>query len=272
MVETDFTAERCLDLIRAAAPGVAAIVTTDPWHGTHARAELDGATTVRFIYLYSCSDGRLDLHLYPADTLGQARALYGDPSRVTHLLDLQGAWELRPNFHFGFAAKGLTGTTSSIGAEAYVEYWMARIATLETFPRANWQGELEKLVADGIFSADDVPQFERDFTETEPLSPTLHDPNFDVAWEHEGTFYVAEIKSVTDQNEERQLRLGLGQIIRFRSLLASRLDRQVRTVLVPERRSRDDAWRATCEGVGVELIAADELARRLPSLLESAVA
>ena len=239
---------------------------------THARAELDGATTVRFIYLYSRSDGRLDLHLYPADTLGQARALYGDPSRVTHLLDLQGAWELRPNFHFGFAAKGLTGTTSSIGAEAYVEYWMARIATLETFPRANWQGELEKLVADGIFSADDVPQFERDFTRQNRCRRRCTIRTSTSHGSMRARFMSPRSRVSPIKNEERQLRLGLGQIIRFRSLLASRLDRQVRTVLVPEQRSRDDAWRATCKGVGVELIAADELARRLPSLLESAVA
>lgn len=41
-----------------------------------------------------------------------------------------------------------------------------------------------------------------------PVSPARRDPQFDVAWQDEGRIYVAEVKSLTSENEERQLRLG----------------------------------------------------------------
>jgi hypothetical protein len=47
----------------------------------------------------------------------------------------------------------------------------------------------------------------------EPRSRLPQEPNFDLAWEANGTVFVAEVKSVTDQNEEGQLRLGLGQVL-----------------------------------------------------------
>ncbi|MBK8690958.1 MAG: hypothetical protein IPN17_01280 [Deltaproteobacteria bacterium] len=55
-----------------------------------------------------------------------------------------------------------------------------------------------------------------------PKVPTGADPEFDRAWEDNGVLYVAEIKSVTDENQEKQLRLGLGQVLRYRHLLGGR--------------------------------------------------
>ena len=64
-------------------------------------------------------------------------------------------------------------------------------------------------------------------------------PNFDLAWQKNETVYVAEVKSITSGNEEAQLRLGLGQVLRYRQrLLALGHDRVV-AVLVPEREPRD---------------------------------
>jgi hypothetical protein len=90
-----------------------------------------------------------------------------------------------------------------------------------------------------------------------------------VAWTHNGTTYVAQIKSTTDHNEERQLRLGLGQVLRYRAMLATVSDGPVRAVLVPERTPRDPSWDSTCAGVNVALIPRDQLDERLPVLLSS---
>ena len=89
--------------------------------------------------------------------------------------------------------------------------------------------------------------------------PGPRDPNFDIAWEHRGELYVAEVKSITDANEERHLRLGLGQVIRYRAMLSLLTGGAVRAILVPERPPRDGAWRATCLDVGVRLVPRDEL-------------
>lgn len=53
----------------------------------------------------------------------------------------------------------------------------------------------------------------------EPRSPRPDEPNFDLAWESNGRVFVAEVKSITPRNEERQLRLGLGQVLRYRDVM-----------------------------------------------------
>jgi hypothetical protein len=88
-----------------------------------------------------------------------------------------------------------------------------------------------------------------------PRSPRADEPNFDLAWDKDGTVYVAEVKSITDQNEERQLRLGLGQVLRYRWLLSHRYG-PVRAVLIAEREPRDVSWRELCADLGVDLVTA----------------
>lgn len=97
----------------------------------------------------------------------------------------------------------------------------------------------------------------------EPRSPMSGEPNFDLAWQNEDTIFVAEVKSITDDNEEEQLRLGLGQVLRYRQRLASLGYQHVVAVLVPERQPRDPSWSQLCDGLGVALLWRDELERAL---------
>ena len=168
MVEgSSYLGDRCLELLSAAAPGLPVTERRDPWHGAHARAELPKARSVRVAYLFPGSGARLSLALYPADTLEQARVLYADPLRVQRVLELRDqAWHIEPNFHFGSYAKGLTWTRSQLNVDSYAKYWIDRIGSLGAFRRDDWQHELDRLVTDGVFDANDLPQFERDFTAT----------------------------------------------------------------------------------------------------------
>jgi hypothetical protein len=86
-----------------------------------------------------------------------------------------------------------------------------------------------------------------------PLAPTADEPEFDLAWDHNGTIYVAEVKSVTIENEEKQLRLGLGQVLRYRQALMLR-GRAVMAVLVPEMKPTHESWMALCHELGVVLV------------------
>lgn len=99
-----------------------------------------------------------------------------------------------------------------------------------------------------------------------PLSPSHTDPRFDVAWVDKDVLYVAEIKSTTNANFERQLRLGLGQVLRYRELLLTVYDR-VRAVLVPECEPPDATWLETCSSVGVTLLPCRSLLSRLTTLM-----
>jgi hypothetical protein len=95
----------------------------------------------------------------------------------------------------------------------------------------------------------------------EPRSPLSREPNFDIAWETEGTVFVAEVKSITDDNEEEQLRLGLGQVLRYRHRLRGLGHDHVVAVLAPERAPRDSSWGDLCHELGVVLLARNEIGR-----------
>jgi len=86
----------------------------------------------------------------------------------------------------------------------------------------------------------------------EPRSPVSGEPNFDLAWRDGETIVVAEVKSLTATNEERQLRLALGQVLRYAGLLR-RSDRPVRAVIAIERGPVDASWEALCASLGVRL-------------------
>ncbi len=84
-------------------------------------------------------------------------------------------------------------------------------------------------------------------------SPLQGEPDFDLAWIRNGTAFVAEVKSLTDANEDRQLRLGLGQVLDYQELMAARYA-GIRAVLSVERQPRDPRWIPLCERHRVILV------------------
>jgi hypothetical protein len=77
--------------------------------------------------------------------------------------------------------------------------------------------------------------------------------DYDLAWERAGMVYVAEIKSLTNQNERLQLRLGFGQVLYYAHRL--RADGwTVQPVLAVERKPSDGTWLQVCEEHGVRLV------------------
>jgi hypothetical protein len=86
----------------------------------------------------------------------------------------------------------------------------------------------------------------------EPRRPLATEPDFDLAWLVGETVFVAEVKSTTDDNEEHQLRLGLGQVLRYQHRIAQ-LGKRVVAVLVPEREPRDVDWLKLCLTLGVRI-------------------
>jgi len=86
-----------------------------------------------------------------------------------------------------------------------------------------------------------------------PLSPNEHEPPFDLAWKRGETIFVAEIKSLTKSNEDKQLRMALGQILHYRHLLLPKWPK-VRAVIATERRPSNDCWPALCASHKVILV------------------
>jgi hypothetical protein len=78
-----------------------------------------------------------------------------------------------------------------------------------------------------------------------PRSPGSDEPNYDLAWEASEQTWVAEVKSITAANEERQLRLAIGQVVRYRHQLAA-AGRDVQAVVAVERKPTDETWLDLC--------------------------
>jgi len=87
-----------------------------------------------------------------------------------------------------------------------------------------------------------------------PLSPVGVAIQFDLAWADTHELWVAEVKSLTAQNQAVQMRLGLGQVLEYGWRLRHRHDRPVRTVLAVESRPDDANWVNICGDAGVLLV------------------
>lgn len=70
---------------------------------------------------------------------------------------------------------------------------------------------------------------------------------------------MAEVKSFSPTNEEKQLRLAVGQVLRYAHLLGAK-GRDVRMVIVVERRPSDDSWQALCGELSIRLCWPETLA------------
>jgi hypothetical protein len=97
----------------------------------------------------------------------------------------------------------------------------------------------------------------------EPLPPKASEPQYDVAWDDGDAVWVAEVKSLTRKNEEHQLRIALGQVLRYQQLLDADT-KQVRAVIATEIQPTDDKWLDLCAEKDVVLVWASALAQFLP--------
>ena len=86
----------------------------------------------------------------------------------------------------------------------------------------------------------------------QPLSPGASDPQFDVAWIAGRKAWITEVKSLTDSNEERQLRLGLGQVLSYAYLVDWGMEAN-HPVLAVEREPSEPYWPEFCRSHGVSL-------------------
>jgi hypothetical protein len=82
---------------------------------------------------------------------------------------------------------------------------------------------------------------------------------------------VVEIKSITKANEERQLRLGLGQVLRYRDLARVR-GAVARAWLVTERPPIDESWERFCADLDVVLAWPTAFETRLLDAMREGVA
>ncbi len=161
-----FRQSRRLRQLLGEAVGLDAVIDVyGPYIKTPA-GEAVGAKT----YLRMTDDGvDVELALYPADTLSQARAFYTRPALTSSLATLrnQGGWHVRPNFHFGHMQRGFCWTTTSRDVDEYVELWTQDIASAGAVARNDWDEYWAWLETELIAAPQDRPEFDRNFTNTQ---------------------------------------------------------------------------------------------------------
>jgi hypothetical protein len=82
------------------------------------------------------------------------------------------------------------------------------------------------------------------------------DPDYDLLVARGDTAVVVEVKSLTKDNEDRQMRLGLGQVLMYRHQLAASRPpgvRRVHAAIAVERRPTDSSWLELCKKLDVAL-------------------
>jgi hypothetical protein len=120
-------------------------------------------------YLHLRNTEGIELALYPADTLTQARAFYENAQALNGLKSLleQPGWHARPNFHFGHFQRGYCWTCNRTPLERYLAIWTEQIDQAALIPRDDWTGFWQWLESEQIACPEDWPEFERHFVNTQ---------------------------------------------------------------------------------------------------------
>lgn len=84
--------------------------------------------------------------------------------------------------------------------------------------------------------------------------------DFDIGWRQADVLHVVEVKSLTPENETRQLRLGLGQVLQYAHKLKD-LSKHVQPILAVERKPADLGWLDLCAALNVRLVWPDCLGK-----------
>jgi len=115
----------------------------------------------------------IQLVLYPADTLTQAKAFYTRPGTASNVLSLREVgWHLRPNFHFGHMAGGFAWTRSDATVGEYIAYWQKGINRAGALQRNEWEDFWKDLFRLKFARNEDKAGFDKKFTDTKRQSAT----------------------------------------------------------------------------------------------------
>ena len=117
-------------------------------------------------YLRVMSDRpEVELALYPADTLTQAKVFYREHNALAGVrhLHAQSSWRVTPNFHFGHFQRGYCWTCNERDLDEYVQFWVNRIEREAAVRREDWDRYWSWLEKERIACPTDRAEFDRYF-------------------------------------------------------------------------------------------------------------
>ena len=163
---------------------------------------------------------------------------------------MHGLYSLSPGTGFGVPYRR-AGVDRPGGAEELPEH----LADLSELDRATKRHmDLQDRLADALR--------ERGIN---PLSPSVGEPQFDLAFEHAGKGFLVEVKS-GDPVSTQQMRLGAGQLCEYRHQLRASTGTELQAVLLIES-TPPEPWEELAGALGVRILQNDRLEDSLPRLL-----
>ena len=125
--------------------------------------------TKTYLRMTDGDEQQVELAMYPADTLSQARAFFRSPGVVAGVVKLreQPGWHAAPNFHFGHMQRGYCWTTTKRPVDEYLALWTTEIHFAGNVPREKWDEYWSWLEQERLATPEDRPEFDRHFTQTQ---------------------------------------------------------------------------------------------------------
>jgi hypothetical protein len=146
-----------------------ASIAADPQDVVGHQLNLPGRATVDRAYLDFGGETRVGVWMFPAETLKQARQLWGDPERVARLAALpEQGWIIKPNMHFRDRGARLW-SQGAASLDEYFRYWSQEIGDAHGLRREERQAAWDELVAAGIVDERHSEAFHAKFTNTNRL-------------------------------------------------------------------------------------------------------
>jgi hypothetical protein len=142
---------------------------TIDYYGPYIETPAGEAIGAKTYLRMSDDETEVELSLFPADTLGQARAFYTNLAATSGVIALreQPGWQARPNFHFGHMQRGFCWTDAELDVGQYVDLWTKEINSAGAVPRDEWDQYWSWLEDERIARPEDRPEFDRHFTHTQ---------------------------------------------------------------------------------------------------------
>jgi hypothetical protein len=159
----------------------AAEVSRPTW-GPRAQVDIGDDRALRYVFLMPgddlADDGSpvaTELRIHAGDTLSQARRFYTqlDDRRRRDLVELgqRRGWSVRPDFHFGFRARGFLHDHALVDVFDYIEYWREHIGEQRERPAGEWPRMLRGLADQGVVSPWYPRQFQEEIGARTPVHP-----------------------------------------------------------------------------------------------------
>jgi hypothetical protein len=177
----------------------------DKWGPTVELPELPD--TAARAYIFS-TEANIEVSVYPADTLSQARAFYDKPEIVSAVRALAEGpdWSLYTNFHFGHMEGGYAWCSGPISTDRYLDLWQEKIGQTGALHRDSWDDYWDWLLQEDVASPDDRLEFDRHFAATQRQTATPRPglklirrwPSAEATALDGGTLFGGEIASALD--------------------------------------------------------------------------